>query len=250
MRKYWIGLLVALALAPLVGCSGGSQDSNRADAQPVVGGGSGSGQCSLCSQDQGCCDGFCIDIQDNPSHCGACNAACDSMTANSCSGGFCACNYGPTCGGGDACCDAGCRDLSSDGANCGACGNVCADSEECQGGVCVCAAAGAVCAPDEACCATGCVGLQSDRANCGACGNACGGSETCQLGACVCPYTCPFDPGFGTNIVCCDDGCFDLCNDAANCGACGNACGAGETCALGACPDGLPDIFSCLFASP
>jgi hypothetical protein len=138
------------------------------------------------------CGGACVDLDNHPQHCGACDAAC-TVPANAaavclagscdfvCTGTFEDCNVDDS----DGCeLDVGATDLD----NCGACGSVCAtgpnSSPDCTAGVC-----SIVCDTDYTFCATdlmdGCTDLQTDELNCGACGTTCGSGEECITGSCT-----------------------------------------------------------------
>jgi hypothetical protein len=96
------------------------------------------------------CNGVCIDLSNNPIHCGSCNNACPF---------------------GQFCCEGGCTDIKSDPNNCGGCGNVCTSpTSTCCFGTCfditrgpfcgtcgfVCPI-GAFCCEGKGCCPTGTV---------------------------------------------------------------------------------------------
>jgi hypothetical protein len=88
------------------------------------------------------CDGATdedFDLLRDPSHCGACDAACHPSVPD--------------------CCGGSCVDLREDEAHCGECGRTCA-------------------APGEGCCAGVCVDLQG-ATNCGACGKDCAALGLC-----------------------------------------------------------------------
>ncbi len=92
--------------------------------------------------DEGCvpgtemCGEDCVDIMEDPEHCGACDSPCDDGQA--CDAGECVspCDEGLTdCGG-------ACINTDDDPEHCGACGNVCEFGESCIDGACI---------PDEVC---------------------------------------------------------------------------------------------------
>jgi hypothetical protein len=87
-----------------------------------------------CDTGEGFCGGACVDVQFNPSHCGACGVACDE--ADPCRSGVCGCNPGLTG------CSRSCVDLLTDPLNCGGCGKTCAGGTVCERGSCVCKRAG------------------------------------------------------------------------------------------------------------
>ena len=93
-----------------------------------------------CSSGLTCCGGKCIDLRNDPKHCGDCNVVCASGL---CVNGLC-CPPGATkCG--NACCSFTCCggntcvDTRHDINNCGSCGNKCNASQcqTCQNGTCV-----------------------------------------------------------------------------------------------------------------
>lgn len=197
------------------------------------------------------CAGRCTDLS-NPTHCGACRAAC----ADECRDRQCLCPGGLTR------CDGVCVDPRNDVAHCGRCDNACAEAQggeaSCVAGACVdpCAANG------ETNCDGLCVDLASRASDCGRCGNVCsapaGGLPTCDRGTCgvacddgrrLCDGRCAECPSEGaaqTGCVraqCVATACqagHRLCDDAcAPCprGAAEAAC-AGSACVAVACPAG------------
>ena len=209
------------------------------------------------------CGNACVNVQLDPTNCGACGKACKAGQV--CSAGSCALGcFGGTvqCAGpnGDVCVDP----LTSP-VNCGACGKACKAGEVCSAGQC-----GLSCAGGSTMCGGLCVSTQHDPANCGGCGTVCASGQVCSAGACglqcgggtsLCGQACvnplidPVNCG-GCGAICpngqlcsagacalvcvggssaCNGKCVDPQNDPANCGACGNACGAGKVCSAGAC---------------
>jgi len=240
-RIFLPGLTLLLVL--FAACSGSSDDPFPS---------------ATCSPGQESCDGECVDLLFDRSHCGACGVACD--VGEICDLGACV----TRCAEGTLRCGDVCVDVGSDAANCGGCGNACADGQVCVDGTCGCpagrewcdgacvelgtdeahcGACGNACAEGELCvdghcmiqCAEGrvecdgvCVDVEADDAHCGGCGNACTGGTACVEGACVCPE----------GLSLCDGACVDLQSDAAHCGACGAVCAAGENATGAACTDG------------
>lgn len=106
-----------------------------------------------CSGGLYCCNGACVDLLSNNSHCLECGRAC--LTGQFCSGGTCSPCESPSA----LCMIAGqqrCINLQTDNNNCGSCGNVCPKDPAiprrdfvCQGGQCVCN--GTIC-PNGSCC--------------------------------------------------------------------------------------------------
>ncbi len=214
---------------------------------------------TLCSTGDALCDGQCVRLASNASHCGSCNAAC--ATAQLCLSGSCvescptsavACDGhcvnaqtdAQNCGGcGIACpgtqvcnagacgcasgtqCQSACVNIENDPANCGACGHACVASEVCAQGSCQTS-----CATDRTGCQRSCVDLSNDRQNCGACATMCAGGASCQAGICLCD---------GTSVLC-GDACVDTARDPQHCGACGMACSPGQACVASRCVSGCP----------
>ncbi len=212
--------------------------------------------CILCGnfcQDGHTCCGYphgCVDLANDPLHCGACNHACTGE-GQICQDSVCACPAGQslcnnvcvdlssdptncgTCGftcsmdNGESCCDGVCNNFQSDSNNCGACGHAC-DDGSCSLGQCVCAS-------DQTSCSKGdheqCVNLLNDAANCGTCNNACGavsGAGSCSSGP-----------------DCCYGYCVDYQSCAQHCGGCGMACPNGQSCCHGSCKDLQVDDNNC-----
>jgi hypothetical protein len=245
-----VGLLLGLLAWLAAGCASAKEGNDDDDDTPTFDAppgaiDAGDGPCGSCATNEKCCGGFCVDVLSNRNNCGDCNVVCDAMTGNGCSAGTCVCNFGPACSGGATCCATGCKNLTSDPQNCGTCARPCEPSEGCAAGMCVCATTGSECAGVEQCCPAGCVDTTTDEANCGDCGVLCDGGDVCTGGACNCSFTCPPALPIGSKVVCCADGCYDVCSDPGHCGGCdATTC---STCTLGGCDDGLPDLFNCFF---
>lgn len=177
----------------------------------------------VCPPDKsGVCDRKCVDLQSDPSHCGACGRTCG---LGSCVAGECVCDPDPTtvqtCPGSPACVD-----TARDPANCGSCGQRCGLGS-CVDGACVCGPAPVTPCPGS----PTCVNLWTDSKNCGACGSSCASSSVCPKGPCECSLgvCCPIGE------VSCAGTCVNLETDATSCGACGTRCAAGESCVDGIC---------------
>ena len=166
----------------------------------------------VCPEGHAVCDGACVDLANDSSHCGACGNACSAGGAR-CVEGTCVCPEG------HAVCDGACVDLAINSSSCGGCGNECPSNAWCEAGTCRCET------PGEVACGLDCALLESSTAHCGACDNACSVGATCEGGTCACP----------AGQVACDGRCVDLSSDVLACGACGNACLPGATCEAGAC---------------
>ena len=212
------------------------------------------GSCLLdsCTAGWGNCDGQSpngceTDLNTNPSHCSACDAACPNLPHGqpSCSGGACGLD---ACDAGWGNCDGqipnGCEiDLNNDPGNCSSCGTVCSYSHAsgvCAAGACQLGACQADWGDCDGQAANGCeAGLQDDSANCGVCGTVCSfpnSQALCQLGECRL-INCL--DGYAN----CDhvqaNGCeVDLTGDPQNCAVCGQVCdlpNAATICQAGAC---------------
>lgn len=103
------------------------------------------------------CGGTCIDLLTNPSHCGACNSACDAGSAcqnGDCTGGGCTPDCaGKACGASDGCGGQCSNGTCPEGETCGgggvpnecgasgppACDPPCGFNQECENGTCVAA---------------------------------------------------------------------------------------------------------------
>ncbi|HQP34054.1 MAG TPA: hypothetical protein PLI95_02705 [Polyangiaceae bacterium] len=201
-----------------------------------------------CPTGQELCGTVCINLQANPSHCGACNHACNA--GESCEKGACVqvCSTDTTnCGG-------SCVSLNTDLDNCGACGEVCSTPNAdpiCAGGHCQVKACNTGFADCDQAAANGCeVELAKDPANCGECGKACADApnagKACVGGKCTLECTAPWEDCNADH----SDGCeANLQEDVATCGACKNVCSfahaetscEGGLCKLGDCATGWAD---------
>ncbi|MBI5546924.1 MAG: hypothetical protein HY901_23830 [Deltaproteobacteria bacterium] len=173
------------------------------------------------------CDEVCVDLANDPDHCGACARSCPHGAA--CSQRSCECpsDKPDTCGN-------TCVDLKADAHHCGTCGHQCGLGA-CSAGACACDATPATvhqCAgasPE-------CVDVSKDPLHCGDCSVACGGGKTCTASSCSCPATKPTE---------CSGTCVDTTADVDHCGDCGKPCTrAGGVCKQGscACPDTAADF--------
>ena len=145
------------------------------------------GRCaSGCSAKTNLCDKACVDLRNDPRHCGSCGNACPAAPPS----GVAACASGAchvTCADGLHLCGGACVDntsVASCGASCTACPTAANAFPTCDGKACAWS-----CSTGFASCdrlnANGCeVTLGTDPANCGACGNACAVGKTCVSGAC------------------------------------------------------------------
>ena len=212
----FLPLLIMLLIGATAGCAN--------DPGPGMSGGDGGrpDKGIVCGPGATVCDGQCVNLSSNPSHCGVCGTACKAGEV--CSGGKCAlsCQTGLTD------CSGACVNTDSDPKNCGACGTACQAGEVCSAGKCALS-----CPPPQKKCGGGdagppyCANVQSDNSNCGACGTACQAGEVCSAGKCA--LTCQ------TGLTECSGKCVDTLTDLFNCGACAAACKAGEVCSAGKC---------------
>jgi hypothetical protein len=181
-----------------------------------------------------CCQGSCINPQEDPNNCSACGHGCGG--GNFCALGSCATN--PDCGVAvpgtscllpsnavGACCEGACVDTQGGSTHCGTCRVGCPSGASCASGFCV--------VPD------------GGLANCTAPG-ACGPGTYCQRGGCLSagcsPSTerepCAFGEirtAYGSSGLeffgegtCCQQTCVDVTQDPGNCGACGAVCPSGS----------------------
>ena len=209
-----------------------------------------------------CCDGVCVDVQQDSGNCGQCNHDCGGQwcVAGTCfsdapaTSSFQACSYYSGCPAGERC------DYTGQCVNCSdwAYGDFCYGSQVCQAGRCVEASCNNAMPGAQQCydttssmigiCCGGffnprCSDVLTDASNCGECDRKCPTGSTCVGGDCtVTPVPCRAghhssycDLVAGPASVCCAEGCVDLDSTDTNCGGCGYACGAGLSCVDGAC---------------
>ena len=176
------------------------------------------------------CGGECVDVTNDPEHCGGCGLRCP--LGKVCSAGSCA----DTCQAGAQNCNGACANVTSSNAHCERATRA-AQSRK-TGRPCVARGACTVqCDSGFEACGTVCADTRSDTRHCGECDASCdeplNASASCVAGACevVC------DRGFAL----CDSTCVDTSRDPENCGACGRRCAAGEACSAGSCASGCPD---------
>ncbi len=127
-----------------------------------------------CTMGQALCGTACRNLQDDPDHCGTCDARCPA--GQTCSGGVCTLR----CAGSEVVCGMACRNLTNDTGHCGRCDNACAAGQSCVAGQCT-----LVCPTGQTACSGTCRNLQSDDAHCGQCGTACVSLSVCRAGTCV-----------------------------------------------------------------
>jgi hypothetical protein len=176
-------------------------------------GGGEAGDGSQCDLTQ--CGDECVDITNNPRHCGECGDRCNSDER--CIRGDCVRVEG--CDPPTTMCNGECVDLRFSQDNCGACGNACGFGSFCSSGIC-----SAQCPNGQ--CGGVCVNLLSDPNNCGGCGISCGPGAQCSNGTCI----------GGCNGTYCNGQCVDVSSDPYNCGECNALClGGGLACINGYC---------------
>jgi len=106
---------------------------------------------SICTDTGGTvCDGGCVDISNDPSHCGGCNNECQS--GEECLDGSCTLQCLPPF----INCSGVCANIIADENNCGGCGVQCAPNQQCFFGACL-GGSGDVCSVDEDCASAACV---------------------------------------------------------------------------------------------
>ena len=76
------------------------------------------------------CDGSCVDLNSDPSHCGACNTVCTGSDV--CADGTCQ----ASCNNSETSCNGACVDLTTSFDNCGSCGTTCNDASVCTFDMC------------------------------------------------------------------------------------------------------------------
>ncbi|BEJ13901.1 hypothetical protein CspHIS471_0310750 [Cutaneotrichosporon sp. HIS471] len=159
--------------------------------------------------------GWCANLKNDPSNCGACGQQCGG-TFGRCTNGYCPANDPNACKNGLTGCEGGpggyfpftCTDLQNDVTNCGTCFVRCRDKQTCKGG--------------------DCRNLQNDNENCGQCRAMCADGQNCVDGTCTPKMTCPQD-------YCGGVGCVNKQNDNQHCGKCFNKCAPGKNCWSGVC---------------
>jgi hypothetical protein len=167
-----------------------------------------------------CPGGLCVNLKNDPAHCGNCGTVCP--TNGSCQNGGCQCPLG------DRICTATntCANLLMDPNNCGMCGNQCGPGSTCNNGFC----GMPVCTGTQIMCGLTCVDPLTDPRNCGGCSQPCAPSQVCTDGICnYPPPTCPLETSD------CKGVCTDVTLDANHCGDCNTRCNSSEICSQSAC---------------
>lgn len=155
-----------------------------------AGGSATDGDGETCPDGQSMCGERCVDILEDPAHCGACGNDCGDGV---CAAGSCEAACTASCDGvlevcaGDGCvcrpglerCGETCVDTAHDPDHCGACGADCGD-DPCGGSMCLPGG----CAGFDAECDGSCVDFDGDPLHCGECGGRCDSDELCVDGEC------------------------------------------------------------------
>ncbi|HYJ10823.1 MAG TPA: kelch repeat-containing protein [Polyangiaceae bacterium] len=220
---------------PVAGTAGMGATSGEAGAGGDGGQGGAPDPCSLCSPDEECCEGSCVDTRFDSLNCRECGMGCPGTTCdnssctNTCVQGSIDCNRNIVDG-----CEV---NPAVDPKNCGNCGIPCGFGLECVAGYCVCPPATADCDGDSE---NGCeVDTSSNELSCGGCGKPCAANEECVASACDCAV------GFADCNMLPEDGCEADLTSVATCGSCQLDCGPHGSCvAAGQC-DCQPGYLEC-----
>ena len=127
-----------------------------------------------CAKPLGFCGDLCVDLENDPNHCGDCDQIC--AQGLTCLEGQC----GVACGPMAVACGETCTDLDLDPNNCGECEHTCDPGIACLNGVCT-----PDCAEGELLCGELCSNPNNDESNCGACDNSCPDDQLCVYGDCI-----------------------------------------------------------------
>jgi hypothetical protein len=180
----------------------------------------------VCPANEYCCEGSCVDLQNDAWNCDACGKVCGDNAI--CAAGKCECDSThENC---DTDWSNGCEaDITNDSENCNGCGIICPDNSHCMDSDCHCNDNFDDCDGNWE--ANGCeANLQWDASNCFTCDNSCGAEGLCDAGSCICKA------GFDNCDGGWDNGCeVDVLNNVNNCGWCGNNCVGDLPCEGGQC---------------
>lgn len=166
----------ALGFFALAGCG------TSLDLLPADGGDGGAldGACVVdgCACGLTMCNGACVDLANDPNHCGSCPNGCAHSAY--CAAGSCTCRPTYTA------CGSSCVQLASDPDRCGGCAATpCTAGQKCEASGCHSGA----CTGGLTGCDVGgrlaCVDLASGIPYCGACGVVCAPDEVCAAGKCA-----------------------------------------------------------------
>ncbi len=180
-------------------------------------------QC-VCKSDAILCNGACVDAQQNPQHCGACNNSC--AVGAICEQGKCT-QTTPSCPTGTTRCTEDCVNLQENNLHCGACNNPCPAKQRCEKGRCTDSTS--TCPSGQELCGGACVNLQENNLHCGACGKACSDGQDCVSSRCL--WICEQGQTY------CPSGCVALYQDNNHCGGCGLSCSVNQDCVQARCTE-------------
>jgi len=194
-------------------CTGGQECHTSEPNQPWF------ARCE-CPAGKTFCNGNCVDLQNDPQHCGSCARTCSAPSNGTalCSNGTCLSN----CNTGYTKCGNNCFNLQTDAENCGRCDNECDDAPNAAKDICTAGHCGFQCDWNTTQCGNSCTELSLDPDNCGSCGNKCSSSQTCAGGACVGQQGCQpgsFNDGTGQCELC-PAGSFSAGGNATGCTPC------------------------------
>ena len=129
-RKFMTGnhfsrIISILAVCTLTACAEGKSDSNGGNSNPPI-----YQECQLLNCEFGCCNGQCVDLRNDPNHCGTCT--------NQCLTGFCENSTCTTSCTGESLrmCQGSCTNISNDSNNCGGCQISCGRNMGCFNSQC------------------------------------------------------------------------------------------------------------------
>lgn len=195
-----------------------------------------------CAKGRTCCDGRCLDTENDRTNCGACGAVCDlPNVVPSCKVGRCQLQCQATYGNCNNDRADGCEQrLADDPANCGVCGRACSSvnaASVCAVSLCglgACSNGFADCDQDTV---NGCeIDTRIEVTHCGACGQVCSlphASARCEASTCEVEGC---DAGFGNCDQRSPNGCEAvLARDALNCSRCAAVCGPAQSCVDSRC---------------
>lgn len=189
-----------------------------------------------------CCEGKCVDAENDRNNCGACGVVCEVTNATtSCRVGRCQFQCQPGFGNCNDLRDDGCeQDIASSATNCGLCGRTCSATNAasvCSGALCTlgaCSAGFGNCDGDST---NGCeTDTKVEVLHCGGCDQGCQlahatprcEASTCQVSSCEANFAdCDGAPGNGCEV--------SLLTDALHCGRCGAVCGPQQICVAAQC---------------
>jgi hypothetical protein len=195
-----------------------------------------------CVKGRSCCEGKCLDTENDKNNCGACGTVCDFVNVvRSCKVGRCQFECQAGYGNCNGVREDGCELRTSDSPeNCGLCGRVCMSTN--ASSVCAVSQCGTgTCTTGFANCdlgdSNGCeIDTTTDVAHCGGCNQQCvlpNASVRCEASTC---RVSGCDAGFGDCDLLAPNGCeTPLPSDPLHCGSCGRACGPQQICVDSRC---------------